>query len=481
MKQNILKNTMAILCGALSILACSDDSSVIDNNTIGNKGEKATIFSASFENDGNGSRTYLDGLAVKWAETDFITVFGKDGGATDFVLKSGAGTANAVFTGATTETDRYYAVYPGMGSCSSNVISGITIPQVQQAVPGSFDPAANVMVATCTSANKNLAFKNVCSYVKIDIKYPCSSIEVTATGASIAGNFNVTVADDGTHSLTAASDAKSKITLVPVIGTAAIPVGTYYVAMAPATVSSFTIDCIGTDGIKASKTKAGSTTIARRSIVNPGTVLRRNGWVEVPKDYEDKVVDLGEDFSVYWAKTNLVSVGMPDVLAASETEPGQYFLFTPVKDWSTSVAATSNRMRAPTKDEMLYLRNNANGSVSGNGVKLVSKTDATKSIYLPFTSLYLRYYNPQNSNIYTDVPWTGMEGYGYYFTMESTTDAVGELPYYLVTTSQDGNYMFEVVNDTYLNTPMAVSGTVFNTRRMQCIRPVYPKRNEAGL
>ena len=75
----------------------------------------------------------------------------------------------------------------------------------------------------------NLAFKNVCSYVKVTPTVACKKIEVRAMDADLAGTFTVAVSDAPTASNI--SDGKSVVTLKAADGDLAA--GTYYIAVLP--------------------------------------------------------------------------------------------------------------------------------------------------------------------------------------------------------------------------------------------------------
>lgn len=110
------------------------------------------------------------------------------------------------------------------GTCITNVV----IPDVQTVAAGqTVDPKAVLMVAKADG--EDLAFKNVCSYVKVTPTVACKKIEVRAMGADLAGACTVAVSDEPAASIT--SDGKSVVTLKAEAGDLAA--GTYYIAVLP--------------------------------------------------------------------------------------------------------------------------------------------------------------------------------------------------------------------------------------------------------
>lgn len=111
---------------------------------------------------------------------------------------------------------------------SGSSITNVVIPAVQTVAAGqTVDPKAVLMVAKADG--DDLAFKNVCSYVKVTPTVACKKIEVRAMGADLAGACTVAVSDEPTASIT--SDGKSVVTLKAEAGDLAA--GTYYIAVLP--------------------------------------------------------------------------------------------------------------------------------------------------------------------------------------------------------------------------------------------------------
>lgn len=111
---------------------------------------------------------------------------------------------------------------------SGTSITNVVIPDVQTVAAGqTVDPKAVLMVAK--AVGEDLAFKNVCSYVKVTPTVACKKIEVRAMGADLAGACTVAVSDEPAATIT--SDGKSVVTLKAEAGDLAA--GTYYIAVLP--------------------------------------------------------------------------------------------------------------------------------------------------------------------------------------------------------------------------------------------------------
>ncbi len=136
-----------------------------------------TTLTASMEQGGSNTKTYLDGLDVKWSTSDKIAVFfGTNDYKNLFALQGAGGSATGTFTGSGTNPVAY-AFYP-YHYCSSIDASQkitFTLPREQTYVENSFGKGANPMVAHRTSAG-NLEFKNLCGILKITLTATTSTV-----------------------------------------------------------------------------------------------------------------------------------------------------------------------------------------------------------------------------------------------------------------------------------------------------------------
>ena len=208
-----MKSVLAI-AGILALASCSSAEDFFTENLGDNNKSVKMTFTASQEN-GSATRTAIgtEGGKTKihWSKGDIIKV--TNGTETnDFTLTAGQGTTKATFNGEISESATYYAIYPNQNgvSFSGNNFSGVELKAEQEAVEGSFDPKAAIMVAK--SNGTNLPFKNVVAYFKVTPTFDCSEIVVTAHKSTdaLAGTFDVAIGDDGTPSISKITNKKSR-------------------------------------------------------------------------------------------------------------------------------------------------------------------------------------------------------------------------------------------------------------------------------
>ena len=199
-----MKSVLAI-AGILILASCSSSEDFFTENLGDNNKSVKMTFTASQEN-GSATRTAIgkddENTKILWSEDDIIKV--TNGTETnDFALTAGQGTTKATFEGNMPVSEGYYAIYPNQSDVtfSNNTFSGVELKAEQEAVEGSFDPEAAIMVAK--SNGTNLPFKNVVAYFKVTPTFDCSEIVVTAHKSTdaLAGKFDVAIGDDGTPSI----------------------------------------------------------------------------------------------------------------------------------------------------------------------------------------------------------------------------------------------------------------------------------------
>ena len=229
-----MKSVLAI-AGILTLASCSSSEDFFTENLGDNNKSVKMTFTASQEN-GSATRTAIgtEGGETKihWSESDVIKV--TNGTNTSvFTLTAGQGTTKATFNGEISESATYYAIYPNQSGVgfSDNKFTGVMLKAEQEAVEGSFDPTAAIMVAK--SNGTNLPFKNVVAYFKVTPTFDCSEIVVTAHKSTdaLAGKFDVAIGDDGTPSI---SNITNKSREVKLTGTITANKD-YYILLLPGT------------------------------------------------------------------------------------------------------------------------------------------------------------------------------------------------------------------------------------------------------
>lgn len=181
------------------------------------------------------TRTSLvDGRQVHWTEGDRISVFAEgDGTNREFVAASVAGNI-AEFSGYTVGNDvNHYALYPyRFGIKYSDGTMTVKLPDMQQAVCGTFDTGLNIMAAK--SSDDNLSFKNVCALLKVNV--PEDVTDVTsislASRLPLAGDMKISFDDDGLPSMSPVNISSGKEAVLDNGGRPLAP-GDYYFVIAP--------------------------------------------------------------------------------------------------------------------------------------------------------------------------------------------------------------------------------------------------------
>lgn len=135
------------------------------------------------------------------------------------------------------------------------------------------DPKAVLMVAKADE-NKNLYFKNVCSYIKVRTTKPCKKIVVQSNRAhdAIAGIYDVEVSENPTISPADRSegDGPSIITLQAKEGDLAAKT-TYYIAVVPGTYKDgISVKFYTTDEYVTERTSDESITLERNNVYSGG-------------------------------------------------------------------------------------------------------------------------------------------------------------------------------------------------------------------
>lgn len=193
------------------------------------------LFEASTDSDI--VKTTLNGTQVLWEENESISVFSTaDYANAKFDMSAlSEDKTSATFTGEAAEASSYMALYPytAAAKASAGTITGVEIPQQQNAVEGSFGNGVNPSVAV--SDNLRLIFKNVGALVSFKINEEnVDWVEITAD-TEIAGMGNVTF-DAQTPVFTITSGSKSIV-----LNGEFISGKTYYAVVAPSSINTLNV------------------------------------------------------------------------------------------------------------------------------------------------------------------------------------------------------------------------------------------------
>ena len=174
--------------------------------------QDTSSFSASIEV--NDSRTYLDGMKVKWTAGDQIEVYG-NGDHKTYTLSSGATYQTATFTttGGVQPTNTYRAFYPA-DNCTgvSGDVFTFTMPATQTYTANGFMTNLNPMAAKNEGGGATLLkFKNAFSVLKVSATGNRTVTKVVLTvpsGNYVSGTYtfdystgNTTRTSDGGNTL----------------------------------------------------------------------------------------------------------------------------------------------------------------------------------------------------------------------------------------------------------------------------------------
>ena len=296
-----MKSVLAI-AGILALASCSSAEDFFTENLGDNNKSVKMTFTASQEN-GSATRTAIgkddENTKILWSEDDIIKV--TNGTETnDFTLTAGQGTTKATFEGNMPVSEGYYAIYPNQSDVtfSNNTFSGVELKAEQEAVEGSFDPKAAIMVAK--SNGTNLPFKNVVAYFKVTPTFDCSEIVVTAHKSTdaLAGKFDVAIGDDGTPSISNITNKSREVKLTGIITANK----DYYILLLPGTFEyGFSVTLKPKDDTtkKYFKQKNSSFTLNRNDLWNLGKMEGATEVSESTIPYITFTADEEQTFKYY--------------------------------------------------------------------------------------------------------------------------------------------------------------------------------------
>lgn len=192
---------------SLGMMSCAQDLLELEGEYNGG----AASFTAYTES--TDSKTVLDGNVSKWKGEESIQVIGKKG-SYKFTASVNGQSSSATFSldgsGSYNETE-VMAVYPYasggyVGDFAKMTVSNVSVPSVQSAVAGSYDPNAAVAVAHATGTTLN--FKNAVSLLKFTMG-SAGVKNVTIYGEMSEVEIETEVAQEGVLYVTLPNEWKS--------------------------------------------------------------------------------------------------------------------------------------------------------------------------------------------------------------------------------------------------------------------------------
>ena len=215
-----------------------------------------------------------------WSAGDKITVHNGEQGF-EFETDAAEGSASAEFsyTGDDFSAENgVIAVYPA-GEYSADLAAktvNVTVPEVQTAVAGSYDPAAAVAVAY--SADDHLRFKNATALLKFTVATEniWSIVFEGLNDEAVGGNTAVVMAEDGSGIENLTCTAETGSTSVEIVAEDGFQLGTtYYMAIVPQKFEKgfkFSVRFVEDGPLHVAKNHAQAREIGRNVILNVGTL-----------------------------------------------------------------------------------------------------------------------------------------------------------------------------------------------------------------
>ena len=378
-----------------------------------------------------GTRTALEGgYGVDWETSDKISVFDGQGNRT-FTLTEDV--KDGKFSGtASSQATSFTAVYPyteGATLEQDGSVRGITLPAEQTATLYSFDPKAALMMAVSTKDKKyNLDFKNAVSLIKLETKFACKKIVLSAN-EDIAGTGTLTY-NNGEPSISFTSNQSKTITLKPATGEY-FKAGQYVIVVPPITLTKgFSISFHASDEYCVyTRTSTQNNTFHRNKFKHIGIFKTTdNGWEWTYNSRgivkADQELDMGEfeingkKYRLIFAKSNLTKDG----LATNEYDYGDYFAWGTTEPWYSSATQTwkNDKPGGYTKDNAPYYYNGKYTSgntleAADDAARQILKGDwqiPTKEIWeaLDYAKNNQVYWGPEGNRTFTQVQGKGING-----------------------------------------------------------------------
>ena len=343
--KNILK-TLPLALIVMSFASCTSDDETVQNAN--DNSSVVTTFTCTQENDGTATKAALGSGGIFWESGDAISIF--DGaGNKQFTLKAeSVGEKFGSFTGECNESDSYVAVYPYTegAQLNGNEVTGVTLPDEQDAVAGGFDPKAALMIAT--SNTTTLTFKNAVGFIKVTPLFDCKKIILRAANKTqpLAGKGKINFADPDKPYIdfTGSTELSYSITLSGTITSG----NAYYIAVPAVTLSKNWTLTFVTENKNYMRQVTKAITFDRSKAWNLGKFATDGDYWVGPRGIvsSDQEVDLGltitgsdgKTYNVIFANSNLTATG----LAANKYDFGDYFAWGATDPWLTSYTYSGN-------------------------------------------------------------------------------------------------------------------------------------------
>ena len=272
--KTITKATMT-LAALFGLVGCTKENLSSPEKTL--SGNTIVTLTADHENTGTKAAISSENSKlINWTKDDAITVIDGEGKNVKFTLTDGAGTTTGKFKSEeASQATSYTALYPYQKDVTFHkafnitTLKGVVLKSEQKAVSGSFDPEAALMMGATGDGSTNLSFKNIVGFVKLTPTVSCKKITLTGTSsAALAGTADITVNKEGLPVASVKDKASSSVSI-----SGDIEVGkTYYIAIFPAEMESFSLTFTAAEGQGSYKSSNKPLTIKRNRVTNLGEV-----------------------------------------------------------------------------------------------------------------------------------------------------------------------------------------------------------------
>ena len=336
------------LCSLLAAVSCSKDAAE-------GRGCSEAVVLTVYADNGNGTRTSLDGVDILWSEKDVLDIWsaeGKRAVTTKTVVSADGRTAR--FTCPDGFVPTYVASPGGMGlidgfSMSVSPYFSVFFRNVQEATANSFAPDANIALAAIPKDDPDhIYLRNVgglvCFIIK-ESKHKIVSARIEGASASknssgkgipMSGSITVKIDEEGEPYLTGGFNASNAYDYIEVKAKDGeyLKTGTkYYAVFPPATYSNVMITFTDSEGKTATYTKKAPLEVTRNSNQLIGSFsIAEEKWKGESHYYINghEYIDMGN--GVKWATMN--------VGASAPEKYGDYFAWGETKtkekfDWET--------------------------------------------------------------------------------------------------------------------------------------------------
>lgn len=197
--------TILFAVAAMAAVSCAKEIAPETNETPEvNPNLVEITLTATGESDEDTKAVFSGYPKIAWEGNETISLLGTNTG-NQMLTANGEKGHQTTFTGYADVTDEvYYAVYPydANVTLTDGKLSNVTVPAVQTATAGSFDPNAYIAVAKSTD-KENLYFKAVGAFVKFkleDAENVKSVTMVSNSGKNMASSATVSLGNDGSVS-----------------------------------------------------------------------------------------------------------------------------------------------------------------------------------------------------------------------------------------------------------------------------------------